>query len=31
MRPNLIAGKLRYHFASITAIFFPLTIITYKG
>ena len=31
MRPNLIIGKLRYHFTSITAMFFVLAIITYKG
>ena len=29
--PNLITGKLHNHFASITAMFFWLTIITYKG
>jgi len=31
MRPDLINDKLCYHFTSITAMFFPLTIITYKG
>jgi len=30
-RLDLIAGKLHYRFASITAMFFPLTIVSCKG
>ena len=30
MCPDLIADKLRYCFTSITAMLFPLTIVTYK-
>jgi len=30
-RPDLFTDMLRYRFTSITAIFFPLTINTYKG
>jgi len=30
MYPDLITDKLCYCFASITAMFFPLTIVTYK-
>jgi len=29
--PDLITDKLCYRFASITAMFFPLTIVMYKG
>jgi len=29
--PDLITDKLHYRFASITAMFFPLNIVTHKG
>jgi len=31
VHPDLTTGKLRYCFASITAMFFLLTIVMYKG